>query len=76
MTFTTAGQEKELLAPILVKEYLRAEEDNDDVIESFSLYYIFSVFPIDPLSEGLVTPPLGVEKLSPRLNFLIICFLA
>ena len=24
---------------------------------------------IDPLSEGLVTPPLGVEKLSPRLNF-------
>ena len=24
---------------------LRADEDNDDVIESFSLYYIFSVFP-------------------------------
>ena len=24
---------------------------------------------IDPLSEGLVTPPLGVEKLSPRFNF-------
>ena len=24
---------------------------------------------IDPLSEGLVTPPLRVEKLSPRLNF-------
>ena len=23
----------------------RADEDNDDVIESFSLYYIFSVFP-------------------------------
>ena len=23
---------------------------------------------IYPLSEGLVTPPLGVEKLSPRLN--------
>ena len=22
-----------------------------------------------PLSEGLVTPPLGVEKLSPRLSF-------
>ena len=29
--------------------------------------YIVQV--IDPLSEGLVTPPLGVEKLSPRLNF-------
>ena len=25
---------------------------------------------IDPLSEGLVTPPLGVEKLSPGLNFI------
>ena len=24
---------------------LRADEDNDDVIERFSLYYIFSVFP-------------------------------
>ena len=24
---------------------LRADEDNDDVIESYSLYYIFSVFP-------------------------------
>ena len=24
---------------------MRADEDNDDVIESFSLYYIFSVFP-------------------------------
>ena len=24
---------------------------------------------IDPTSEGLVTPPLGVEKMSPRLNF-------
>ena len=24
---------------------LRADEVNDDVIESFSLYYIFSVFP-------------------------------
>ena len=24
---------------------------------------------IDPLSEGLVTPPLAVEKLSPRLSF-------
>ena len=24
---------------------------------------------IDPLSEGLVTPPLGAEKLSPRFNF-------
>ena len=24
---------------------LRADEDNDDVIESFSLYYTFSVFP-------------------------------
>ena len=24
---------------------------------------------IHPLSEGLVTPPLGVEKLSPRLSF-------
>ena len=23
----------------------RADEDNDDVIESYSLYYIFSVFP-------------------------------
>ena len=23
----------------------RADENNDDVIESFSLYYIFSVFP-------------------------------
>ena len=28
-----------------------------------------SVAIIDPLSEGLVTPPLGVEKLSPRFNF-------
>ena len=27
------------------------------------------VLGIDPLSEGLVTPPLGVEKLSPRFNF-------
>ena len=24
---------------------LRADENNDDVIESYSLYYIFSVFP-------------------------------
>ena len=24
---------------------LKADEDNDDVIESYSLYYIFSVFP-------------------------------
>ena len=24
---------------------LRADEVNDDVIESFSLYYVFSVFP-------------------------------
>ena len=24
---------------------LRADEDKDDVIESYSLYYIFSVFP-------------------------------
>ena len=24
---------------------MRADEDNDDVIESFLLYYIFSVFP-------------------------------
>ena len=24
---------------------------------------------IDPLNEGLVIPPLGVEKLSPRFNF-------
>ena len=24
---------------------VRADEDNDDVIESYSLYYIFSVFP-------------------------------
>ena len=24
---------------------LRADKDNNDVIESFSLYYIFSVFP-------------------------------
>ena len=24
---------------------LRTDEDNDDVIESYSLYYIFSVFP-------------------------------
>ena len=31
---------------------------------------------IDPLSEGLVTltPPLGVEKLSPKLNFFDIMF--
>ena len=28
-----------------------------------------SVSIIDPLSEGLVIPPLRVEKLSPRLNF-------
>ena len=33
----------------------------------YSVYCI--VYSIDPLSEGLVTPPLGVEKLSPRLNF-------
>ena len=25
--------------------YNEADEDNDDVIESYSLYYIFSVFP-------------------------------
>ena len=25
--------------------FVRADEDNDDVIESYSLYYIFSVFP-------------------------------
>ena len=32
-----------------------------------SIQYI--IYTIDPLSEGLVTPPLGVEKLSPRFNF-------
>ena len=33
-----------ILIPSLLM-LLRADEDNDDVIESFSLYYIFSVFP-------------------------------
>ena len=33
-------------------------------------YAMHSIVPaIDPLSEGLVTLPLGVEKLSPRLSF-------
>ena len=34
----------------------------------FEYCYMFSARTIDPLSEGLVAPPLGVEKLSPRLK--------
>ena len=41
----------------------------------FRVFFV-TVQTIDPLSEGLVTPPLVVEKLSPRLSFFIICFLA
>ena len=32
-------------------------------------WYYYAIY-IDPLSDGAVTPPLGVEKLSPRLNFI------
>ena len=33
------------------------------------VHIIQYTYVIDPLSEGLVTPPLRVEKLSPGLNF-------
>ena len=50
---------------------------NDNwVIVSFMLNLLSEIlndvdynrFSIDPVSKGLVTPPLGVEKLSPRLK--------
>ena len=37
-------------------------------------FHTFAVdMSVDPLSEGLVTPPLGVEKLSPRLKIKFSC---
>ena len=41
------------------------------IIECAGYNFVAVVFvrSIDPLSEGLVTPPLAVEKLSPRLSF-------
>ena len=49
-----------------MKEYFNSFDDIQ-FFRTFSLVTrdIYSTMYIDPLSEGLVTPPLGVEKLSP-----------
>ena len=59
---------------------IKLETDKEDFQISFVVYnskqssdmfvlVMYIPYNIDPLSEGLVTPPLGVEKLSPRFDF-------